>query len=363
VAVTADVQAAAGIRVRSRTRLLLLALPFVILAVVGISWLVMGPAWDFLLLMAVGPAVAAGVGALLYTLAAGVAAIVESAAFTVTLPPAGQRPAQIMFLAVAGVTVAGVLTCRGRRRRDQELTQTRLIADVAQRVLLRPVPDSVGPVGLAVRYQSAASGARIGGDLYEVVTTPDSVRLIVGDVEGKGLPAVASASAVLGVFREAAHEEDGLAGIADRIETSLARQSDDEQFVTAVLAEISRDGDTMELLSCGHPAPLLMRDGRARLIGSSEASLPLGLGQLADVPRVPCVSPFEPGDQMLFYTDGVSEARNKAGEFFPLADRVSAHAPCDPAGLVDWLGDEVVRYVGHAPDDDVALLLAYRDAA
>jgi serine phosphatase RsbU (regulator of sigma subunit) len=283
--------------------------------------------------------------------------------FTVGLPPAGQRPAQIMFLAVLGVTAAGVLTGRGRRRRDQELAQTHRIADVAQRVLLRPVPERVGPVGLAVRYQSAASGARIGGDLYDVVTTPDSVRLIVGDVEGKGLPAVASAAAVLGAFREAAHEEDDLTAIAARIETSLARQPDDEHFVTAVLAEISHDGDKMELLSCGHPAPLLVRDGRARLIGSSQNSLPLGLGQLADVPRIPLVSPFEPGDQLLFYTDGVSEARNRAGEFFSLADCASVHARSDPATLVDRVGDEVIRHVGHAPDDDVALLLAYRDAA
>jgi Stage II sporulation protein E (SpoIIE) len=305
-------QARAGIRVRSRARLVLLALPFVILAVVGISWLVLGPGWDLLLLMAVGPAVAAGVGALVYTLAAGVAALAESLAFTVGLPSANRHPAQIMFLAVAGVTAASVLTGRERRRRERELAQTRLVADVAQRVLLRPVPDRVGPVGLAVHYQSAASGARIGGDLYEVVTTPDCVRLIVGDVEGKGLPAVALAAAVLGVFREAAYEEGGLDAIAARIETSLARQLGAEQFVTAVLAEISPDGDKVELLSCGHP---------------------------------------------------VSEARNKAGEFFPLAYAAAAQPPAGPATRVDRLGDAVIRHVGHAPDDDIALLLVQRDAA
>lgn len=64
-----------------------------------------------------------------------------------------------------------------------------------------------------MRYLSASSGARVGGDLYEVVTTPECVRLVVGDTKGKGLPAVQSAAAVLGVFREAAHEEDSLAAI------------------------------------------------------------------------------------------------------------------------------------------------------
>jgi len=350
-------------RPRSRTRLVLLALPFVILAAVGISWLVMGPGWDLLLLMAVGPAVAAGVGALLYTLTAGAAALAESAAFSLDMPPAGHRPAQIMFLAVAGVTVAGVLTSRTRRRREGELAQTRLVADVAQRALLRPVPAEVGTVRLAVRYLSAASGARVGGDLYEAVVTPDSLRLILGDVEGKGLPAVASAAAVLGVFREAAYEEHSLAAIAARIETSLGRQPSDEQFVTAILAEVSPDGDKIELLSCGHPEPLLLRDGRPRFIGSAEGSLPLGLGQLADLPRIPVMMSFQPGDQLLFYTDGATEARNKAGEFFPLADSSSVRSLPDPATLVDRLSDEVTRHVGHAPNDDVALLLAYRDAA
>jgi serine phosphatase RsbU (regulator of sigma subunit) len=359
----AGIQARAGIRVRSRARLVLLALPFVILAVVGISWLVLGPGWDLLLLMAVGPAVAAGVGALVYTLTAGVAALAESLAFTVGLPSASRHPAQIMFLAVAGVTAASVLTGRERRRRERELAQTRLVADVAQRVLLRPVPDRVGPVGLAVHYQSAASGARIGGDLYEVVTTPDCVRLIVGDVEGKGLPAVALAAAVLGVFREAAYEEGGLDAIAARIEASLTRQLGAEQFVTAVLAEISPGGDKVELLSCGHPAPLLLRAGQPRLLAPSQNGLPLGLGQLADVPRIPLVISLEPGDELLFYTDGVSEARNKAGEFFPLAYAAAAQPPAGPATRVDRLGDAVIRHVGHAPDDDIALLLVQRDAA
>src|SRR5260221_9761880 len=184
-----------------------------------------------------------------------------------------------------------------------------------------------------------------------------------GDAEGKGLPAVQSAAAVLGVFREAAHEEDCLGAVASRMETSLARQFGDEQFVTAILAEVSADGTKIELLSCGHPAPLLLGPARPRFIGLDEGSLPLGLGHLAGVPRIPVTIAFEPGDALLFYTDGASEARNKAGAFFPLADCAAVRAPPDPATLPGRLGDEVVRYVGHAPDDDVALLVIYRDGA
>jgi len=349
---------------RSRARLMLPALPFAIIAANGVSRVVMGPGWGMLLLLAVGPAVAAAVGGPLYTLAAGAAALAVGLPFAAGMRPAAtHRLAEVAFGAVAGVTAAGVLASRARRRRDRELAQTRLVAEAAQQALLRPVPRQAGPVRVAARYLSACSGARVGGDLYEVATTTDGVRLIVGDAEGKGLPALQSAAAVLGVFREAAHEEDSLEAIASRIETSLARQLGDERFVTAILAEVSADGSKIELLGCGHPEPLLLGPARPRFIGLDEGSLPLGLGQLADVPRIPVTIAFEPGDALLFYTDGASEARNKAGVFFPLADCAAVRAPPDPATLPGRLGDEVVRYVGHAPDDDVALFVIYRDGA
>jgi serine phosphatase RsbU (regulator of sigma subunit) len=336
------------------------ALPFAIIAAIGASEVVIGPGWGLLPLLAVGPAVAAAVGGPLYTLAAGAVTLAVCLVFTVgMLPGATHR----LFLAVAGVTAVGALASRARGRRDRELAQARLVAEATQKVLLRPVPGRAGPVRLAARYLSASSGARVGGDLYEVVTTPQCVRLVVGDAKGKGLPAAQSAAAVLGVFREAAHEEDSLDAIVSRIEASLARQLSDEQFVTAVLAEVSADGTKIELLSCGHPAPLLLGPARPRFIGPEEGSLPLGLPYLAGVPRIPVTIAFEPGDALLFYTGGAAEARNKPGAFFPLADCAAVRAPLDPATLPGRLGDEVIRHAGHAPDDDIALLVIYRDGA
>jgi serine phosphatase RsbU (regulator of sigma subunit) len=338
------------------------ALPFAIIAAIGVSQIVIGPGSGLLPLLAVGPAVATAVAGLLSTLAAGAAALAVCVLFAAGMQPgATAGMAEVRFLAVAGVTAASVLASRARGRRDRQLAQARLVTEATQQALLRPVPRQAGPVKLASRYLSASSGARVGGDLYEVATTPDGVRLIVGDAKGKGLPAVQSAAAVLGVFREAAHEEDSLAAIVSRIETSLARQLSDEQFVTAILAEVSPDGTKIELLSCGHPAPLLLGANRPGFAGSEEGSLPLGLGHLADVPRIPVTIAFEPGDALLFYTDGTAEARNKAGAFFPLADCAAVRAPPDPATLPGRLSDEVIRYAGHAPDDDVALLVIYRD--
>ena len=349
--------------IRYRRGFILLALPFVILVAVGTARALIGPGWGLLPLLAVGPAVAATIGGQRYTLAAGAVAMAGCVLLDLNVRPgADYRPAQVAFLAAAAVTAAAVLASRARERRERELAQVRVVADSVQQVLLRPVPRQVGPVRLAVRYLSASSGARVGGDLYEVAATPRGVRLIVGDVQGKGLPAVQSAATVLGVFREAAYDEDSLAAIAARIEASLARQLGDEQFVTAVLAEVAADGTKMELLSCGHPAPLLLAESPPRFVSVAEEALPLGLGHLAGPPRIPVTIPFPPGTGILFYTDGASETRNKAGEFFPLAECDAVHDPSEPATLVDRLADEVIEYAGHAPDDDVALLLAYRDA-
>ena len=341
---------------------MLLTLPFLIIVGGGITRAVVGVGWGLQPLPVIGAAVAAAIGGTYYTLAAGALAIAECALFLVGSQQLDVRRSEsVAILATAGVTATGVLICRARARRERQLAQVTLVAEAAQRVLLRPVPHQVGAVKLAACYLSAATGARVGGDLYEVVAADGYLRLIVGDVEGKGLPAIQSAASVLGVFREAAHDEKNLTEIAGRIEASLSRELGEEQFVTALFAEIPMDGGRLQLLNCGHPAPLLLGTSRPRFIEPEKCSLPLGLSHLGGIPRIPVTVPFQPGDEVLFYTDGASEARNKAGEFFPLAECDSVNASREPDTLVDRLADEVVRYVGHAPDDDVALLLVYQN--
>ncbi len=145
--------------IRSRARLMLPALPFVIIASIGVSRLVIGPGWGLLPLLAVGPAVAAAAGGPLYALTAGAVALAVCLLFAAGTQPGGtHRAAGVAFLAVAGVTAAGALASRARGRRDRELAQVRLVAEAAQQVLLRPVPRQAGPVRLAVGDLSASSG-------------------------------------------------------------------------------------------------------------------------------------------------------------------------------------------------------------
>jgi serine phosphatase RsbU (regulator of sigma subunit) len=348
----------------SRAWWIVLAVPFAISAGSFIARETLGAGWGLLPLLVVGPAAAAAVGGARYTLAAGVTAAAGCLLYDAEFwdNAVSRRPVLIALLATAGVTAFGMLAARIREQRTQELARVRLVAEVAQRVLLRPQPARAGPVTMAVRYLSAAREAQVGGDLYEVVVRPDRVRLIVGDAQGSGLVALRPAAAVTAVFREAARDEDCLNAVVARLEASTAIDEAGEDFVTAVLAEISGDGAKMEIINCGHPPPLLFGTGPPRFIVPDESGLPLGLVGLGGAPREPVTIPLEPGQEVLFYTDGASEARNPAGEFFPLAGCRSVAVPGDPATLVAQLTDEITRHVGHQPDDDVALLLVRREA-
>ena len=346
--------------IRSRSQLVLDVLPFLIMGAAAVAATVAGSGTGLLPLLSLGPAFAAVSSGLRKTTAVGIIALALCALIAWSYQATGLGQESFDFATVAGVTAAAVIASTIRQRRQRELAEIRAIAEVAQRVLLGPVPSQLGPVRLAVRYVSAASRARIGGDLYEVVATPHGVRLIIGDVQGKGLSAVKTAATVLGTFREVAYDAFDLAAIADRIEISLARQLTDEQFVTAVFAQVSEDGSKIDLLNCGHPAPLLASGGAAQFVQPADRNLPLGLAHLADEHRDQTTVPFGPGDQMLFYTDGVSEARDKAGTFFPLT--LTGHDDLDPDDVLDRLSGDVARHVGHALDDDAAMLLVRHGA-
>ncbi|WP_345698870.1 PP2C family protein-serine/threonine phosphatase [Kitasatospora terrestris] len=266
-------------------------------------------------------------------------------------------------LAVALVAGIGYVSATLRLRQEQALADARLVADIARRVLLRPVPDRVGSVRAAVHYAAAAAQASIGGDLYEVVNTRHGVRAVVGDVRGKGLAAVETAAAVLGAFREAAHQEPALDRVAGWLAVSLDRalhETDhpgvEEEFVTLVLIGVCPDG-SVEIVNCGHPAPLLLTADGCRAVEPEEPVPPLGVLDPADVrPPVQRVA-VRPGDRVLLYTDGVIEARDHRGSFYPLAGRIGELAVGGPVEVLRRLHEDVVRHVGHKLGDDAAMLL------
>ncbi|MBQ1119378.1 serine/threonine-protein phosphatase [Streptomyces sp. A73] len=341
-----------------RTYIVLALLPFLVMALVAGVDLLAGPEVGFLPLVSLGPAFAGLVGTWRRTVVVGALAMVLCGGLGLYDDLLMTRRGYTALASVAGVTVAGVVAAIMRGRREEELASVRSIAEVAQRVLLRPVPRSAGPLRVAVSYTSAVAEARIGGDLYEVAAGPDRIRLIVGDVQGKGLTAVETASVVLGTFREAAYEEPDLAALGARLERSVARELEDERFVTAIVAEVRPKERTVVFLNHGHPPPMLVRrDGTVDFPRPDTYALPLGLAAHGGEPPGLFSAGFVPGDQLLLYTDGVTEARNGAGDFYPLKDKGWLLRSGDAQAALDTLRQDVDRYTGGVQDDDAAMLL------
>ncbi|MFE7901716.1 PP2C family protein-serine/threonine phosphatase [Streptomyces sp. NPDC057424] len=331
--------------------------PVLVMAVVAVTDIVAGPGVGFLPLVSLGPAFAGLVGGWRRTVAFGLAALVLCVGLGLYDGLFDGRRGYTALASVAGVTGVGVAAAVMRSHREHELASVRSIAEVAQRVLLRPVPLTAGPLQVAVSYTSAVAEARIGGDLYEVVASPHGIRVIVGDVQGKGLAAVETAAVVLGAFREAAYDEPDLSGLGERLERSVARELEGEKFVTAILAEIGTAHEAV-LLSYGHPAPMVVRgDGTVDFPQPHSFALPLGLGVHGSDSPKPYRVAFAPGDQLLLYTDGVTEARDETGRFYPVGERTHLLKDADAHRALETLREDLAQHSAGPPHDDAAMLL------
>lgn len=306
----------------------------------------------------------------------------------------GSQQVYTNILAILLVSIASIMLSSAiRTRRQSELEQIRRIAVAAQRVVLRPVPARLGPVRVASRYLAAETGAQIGGDLYEAVQTRYGIRLIVGDVRGKGLPAVRLAAAVLGAFREAVHYEDelvevmnhcaaalqreravpGVAGEEDVVvqgevdqnkgEEECEREEQAEDFVTALVAQVPDwpDRPVVQVVNRGHLPPLVLHEGKVQALMAASPLPPLGLEDLVSGPPAKAESyPFAPGDRLLLYTDGVIEARNRDKDFFALPQAMEAVPACTPPDFLEQLHQGLIRHTEGCLADDVAMMLVDR---
>ncbi|SDY21744.1 Serine phosphatase RsbU, regulator of sigma subunit [Micromonospora pattaloongensis] len=322
----------------------------VLLALVSAVELADGSGTNYVGLVAAAPFLTAAFASWRVVLGVGALATVVGGAFALT--------GQMVTIATA-VNVVGIGLATGlagavaaiRQRQAERIAELSKLASVAQQAVLRPIGPQVGTLAVAGRYISATATADIGGDLYEAVDTPYGVRMIIGDVRGKGLDAVRLASIVLGSYRHVAYERADLRAIVADLDRAVARSVGDEDFVTAALVE--ERGGTLTIVNCGHPAPLLLRRGQVIPLEPPAPAPPLGF-----MPVVrPRVERLEPGDRLLLFTDGLGEARRE-GEFFPTADRawrLLGHGTVGD-GLAS-LETALVEWVYGRLDDDIALVL------
>jgi phosphoserine phosphatase RsbU/P len=324
---------------------------FALLAVLIAVEMADGPQASFIGLLAAPPFLAAAFASWRDVLAVGGIAALLGVLFAL---PAKAGSITTLVVNVVGVilaTAVAALVGTIRQRQVERLAEMSRLASVAQQAVLRPIGGRLGSLILAGRYISASATADIGGDLYEALDTPYGMRMIIGDVRGKGLDAVRLASTVLGAYRYVAYERADLSTVVSDLDRAVARSVGDEDFVTAALIE--ERGGTLTIVNCGHPAPLLLRRGQVIPLDPPSNAPPLGFMPVVK----PRVERLEPGDRLLFFTDGLAEAR-RDGQFFPTAERAQrllGHGTVGD-GLAS-LESALLEWVRGRLDDDIALVL------
>ncbi|MBO8193975.1 serine/threonine-protein phosphatase [Streptomyces oryzae] len=345
--------------------------------VVGLS-LVAGSEVRLVGLLIFLPAIAASVGTVRQTEAASVWATAGAIASILRRPGYHLDDAITLVLTLLFATLA-VFGARWRIARDTELLRLRSTAAVIQQHILHPLPELTSQVRVDGVFEPLQEDKLFGGDIYDIAATPYGTRVLIGDVQGKGLSAVGAAFAVLGGFREAAHREAKLTGLVDALETSVVRHNayarrsgEPERFVTALVVSVDPlDQGTAQAVNCGHLPPFLVRGSHPPCqLGLGETGVPLGLASLVGEERSAAGFGFPPDSTLLLYTDGLSEARGADGAFYPLAERLAAlvkAAGWAPGGrppeLARSLRDDVRAFTYPYQQDDLAILTLQRLSA
>lgn len=253
-----------------------------------------------------------------------------------------------------------VLLLVGRRRYTDAVLRSRRSEPLStaaeiQWGLLPPLACEADGVALSGILEPAYS---IGGDSFDYALDPDGVRFAIIDAVGHGMPAVLLTVAAINALRNARREGRSMSDAYAAAGSILEAQFGEECYVTGQIGTLDVGTGRLSWINAGHPLPLLVRDGHVREL-ACQPSWPMGLsGTVAEVAD----EALQPGDTVLFYTDGAVESRSDDGEPFGvprLIDHlaVAVQEGVEPAETVRRLSTTIVAYNGGGLSDDATLLL------
>ena len=240
---------------------------------------------------------------------------------------------------------------RAKQRIEEEL-------GVARRIQQSLLPRSLPDTGWFRVCGSSVASHEVGGDYFDVVSIdPETWSIVIADVAGKGVSSALMASFLQGAFLNAAGS-GRIADVLARINEFLAERADQGKYATVFYATLNAAGN-LKFSNAGHCAPLLVRTGGA-VESLHTTSMPVGM-----VPGAPFCEEdriLAPGDRVVLFTDGVTEAQNAAQEFFGkqrLRMAVAQAAGLDCTGMHDAIQQALKDFTGGAEQsDDITLVVA-----
>ncbi|HEV8565208.1 MAG TPA: GAF domain-containing protein [Actinomycetota bacterium] len=234
-----------------------------------------------------------------------------------------------------------------------------IVADTLQRSLLPPTLPDVRGVELSARYRPSGDGTQVGGDFYDVFPIGnDDWGIALGDVCGKGAPAAAVMALSRYTIRTAALSETRPSAILATLNEALLRHEADDRFCTAVFARLhsTAAGQRLTVACGGHPLPLLVSaDGSVSNLGKPGTLL----GTFPDPELTDVFADLDPGDAVIFFTDGLTDERSAGREFGDerLGEIVLGAAGRTADEIADRLLDAVLGFRAGEPRDDIAILV------
>jgi serine phosphatase RsbU (regulator of sigma subunit) len=260
---------------------------------------------------------------------------------------------------VAVTNVRALEAARETVRVKTELARERRIAQVLTEGLLPDIPAQVGHWHFAKRYEAQSDEALVGGDIYDLFPL-DRGRwgIVIADVSGKGLAAAKKTAMVKYSLRSYAREHAAPGQVLARLNSALFDEEYMTGFVTLLYGVLDESSGVIQYASAGHETPILHRAD-----GSFEMLEPTGLvlGAAPDQEYDTLQVVLKPGDGLLLYTDGLTEARSQeTGELLeiPGVQKIltANHRPGEIDSLPDIIWSAVTEYSGGVMRDDTALL-------
>lgn len=207
----------------------------------------------------------------------------------------------------------------------------------------------------------------VAGDAIDYAVDPGRTQVAIFDGMGHGLLSAQCAVFTVAAYRSARRSGLGLVDVMTSIDEALVTGLGGELFTTCILADLDTDTGLLQWANAGHPAPLLLRGGKAIKALEAEPRPPLGLGELVgECDHVVGREQLEPGDIVLLYTDGVVEARSPDGDFFGV-DRLTdlirtqlAGGLSAPETMRRAVRELLAHHQGQLTDDATLLMLEWR---